>query len=164
MIKIGNVPPGITEKTQGETIMAFVNEYISAEDRSKYGLDEIERDVSMRGRAPQRQWTIDHERGIYLREINSGREESRHESTWHFYWRGDLMTVCLEMVDAGGQRGGHGWSHYQLVDCYRKGFFIPTHLLDRRDEILADLREALTAYKGGGVFSTRTTSTTTLTI
>lgn len=144
--------------------MAFVNERISAEDREKYDLDRIESEPVMRVRAPQRQWTIDHEREIYLRTIDRGREEFSHCSTWHFYWRGELMTVCLEMLDAGGERGGHGWSHYKLVDCYRQGFFVPQHLLDRREEIVRDLKDALTAYKGGGIYSTRTTSETTLTV
>ena len=144
--------------------MAFVNEMIGEDDRKKYGLDEVDKLLKRRGKSRQRDWTIDHEREIYLRVINRGREDYRHESTWHFYWRGELLTVCLETLDAGGQPGGHGWSHYKLVDCYKKGFFVPDNLSDRREEIIEDLREALTAYKGGGVYSTRKTSETTLTI
>jgi hypothetical protein len=144
--------------------MAFVNELISEADRQKYGLDQIDRRLV--GRAPEQQWTIDHERGIYLRNIQRGREESRHKSTWHFYWRGELMQVCLEVRDAGsdGTRYGHGWVHYQLVNCFNRGFFVPSHLLDRRDEIIADLRAALVAYKGGGIYSTNATVETTLTV
>ncbi|MCP5439505.1 MAG: hypothetical protein H6958_02615 [Chromatiaceae bacterium] len=144
--------------------MAFVNERISEDDRKKFGLDEVDKWLSNTGKVPNRDWTIDHEREIYLREVNRGREEYRYKSTWHFYWRGELMTVCLETLSAGGEPGGHGWSHYKLVDCYLKGFFVSDHLLDRRDEIIADLRDALTAYKGGGIHSTRKTSETTLTI
>ena len=144
--------------------MAFVNERISEEDRKKYGLDEVDKWLSNTGKVPNRDWTIDHEREIYLREVNRGREEYRYKSTWHFYWRGELMTVCLETLSSGGERGGHGWSHYKLVDCYMKGFFVPDHLADRREEIIEDLKDALTAYKGGGIHSTRKTSETTLTI
>lgn len=144
--------------------MAFVNEIISDEDRRKYGLNELESSQVMRGRAAQRAWTIDHERNVYLRNIDRGREESSHKSTWHFYWHGELMTVCLETLDAGGQRGGHGWSHYKLVDCYMKGFFIPEHLRDRRDAIIADLRDALIAYGDGGIYSATVTHETTLTV
>lgn len=144
--------------------MAFVNEMISEDDRKKYGLERVESGPGMRARAPQRDWTINHERQIYLRVIDRGREEYNYESTWHFYCCGELMTVCLEMVDAGGKRGGHGWSHYKLVDCYKKGFFVPDHLLGRRDEIIANLRDALTAYADGGIYSATTSHETTLTI
>lgn len=144
--------------------MTFANEFITDQDRVKYGLDQVERDISMRGKAPQDDWTVDHERGTYLRLINRGREEFSNTSTWHFFWGGELMTVCLETLDAGGQRGGHGWSHYKLVQCYGKGEFIPPNLRGRRDEIIADLRDALAAYKGGGVYSTRASSDTTLTV
>lgn len=144
--------------------MAFVNEEIGQADREKYGLDAVDEWLSSTGRVRNQEWTIDHEREIYLRVIKRGREEYSHKSTWHFSWRGELMTVCLEMLDAGGERGGHGWSHYKLVDCYLEGFFVPDHLQDHREEIIADLRAALSAYAGGGIYSTRATSETTLTI
>ncbi len=135
--------------------MAFVNEIISDEDRRKYGLDELDSSQAMRGSSPQRNWTIDHERDIYLRNIGRGREEFSHTSTWHFYWHSELMMVCLEIADSGGdsKKGGHHWVRYQLVDCYKKGFFIPEHLLDRRDEIIAALKSALSKYTEGGVYS-----------
>lgn len=159
-----NSPRGAQIYLSGENIMAFANELITDDARKKYGLDQVDR--SMRGRSPQRQWTIDHERDIYLRQIDVGREEASRQSTWHFYWRGELMTVCLEVVEAGsdGIRGGHGWVHYQLVDCSSRVGFIPSPLLDRREEIISDLRAALIAYKGGGVYSTNATYETTLTV
>lgn len=144
--------------------MAFVNEQINEDDRKKFDLEEIDKWLSNTGKVPNRSWTIDHEREIYLRVINRGREEYSHKSTWHFYWRGELMTVCLEILSAGGEREGHGWSHYKLVDCYKKGFFVPGHLLVRRDEIIADLKAALIAYGDGGVYSITTSHETTLTI
>ncbi|MDP3138212.1 MAG: hypothetical protein Q8N17_18000 [Burkholderiaceae bacterium] len=159
---------------QEENKMAFVNEIIGDEDRKKYGLDELNNSLRMRGRTPQRDWTIDHERDIYLRQIASNSREladfdygeRRPNFTWHFYWQGELMTVCLEVTDSGSdaKRDGHGWVRYQLMDCYQKGFFIPVNLLDQRDEIIAALRAALTAYGGGGVYSTNSTFETTLAI
>ena len=117
--------------------MAFVNELITDEDRQKFGLDELDNSQSMRGATPQRDWTIDHERGIYLRLIGTNNREladfdngeRRPKNTWHFYWQGELMTVCIERVDGGsdGIRGslGHGWAHHQLIACYNQSFFIP---------------------------------------
>lgn len=135
--------------------MAFMNEVISDEDRKKYQLDELDGSQAMRGKSPQREWTIDSEHDIYLREIGRGREEGWRKSTWHFYWKGELMTVCVEITGSGGdeKKGGHHWVSYQLVDCYKKGFFIPEHLLDRRDEIIADLKAALSKNTEGGVYS-----------
>ena len=144
--------------------MAFVNERISENDRKKYGLDEVDKLLAKTGKVRQSDWTIDHERGIYLRVINWGREEFSHQSTWHFYWRGDLLTVCLELLDAGGKRGGHGWAHFKLVDCYKQGFFVPDHLRDQQDEIVADLKDSLTVYGDGGIYSSTTSHETTLTI
>jgi hypothetical protein len=144
--------------------MAFVNEHISEADRQKYGLDQVDRGLV--GRAPQRQWTIDHEREIYLRNIDRGREEAARQSTWHLFWRGELMTVCLEVTAAGsdGRKGGHGWAHYRVRNCFNRGFFVPAHILDQREEVIADLRAALAAYKGGGVYSTLTSYELTLTV
>ena len=136
--------------------MTFINEYIPDPDVKKYDLEEIDKQFIVGG-TYARAWTIDRARDIYLRKVAIGREEFRHQSTWTFYWKGTLLTVELDMVDAGGVRGGHGWSHYKLRHMY-----IPPELTSKREEIIADLREALTDYKGGGVHSTRTTSDTTL--
>ena len=144
--------------------MAFVNEMISEDDKKKYGLEKVDEWLKKTGKSRQRDWTIDHEREIYLRVIKWGREEFSHHSTWHFYWRGQLLTVCLELLDAGGKPGGHGWANFKLVDCYKQGFFVPDHLLDRRNEVVADLRDALTAYADGGIYSATTSHETTLTI
>lgn len=148
---------------QEENTMAFVNEHIPEADLAKYGIEEIDKRFVV-GNTHDYSWTIDRERDIYLRCVARGREEANYKSTWIFYWHSELMTVCLEMLDAGGQRGGHGWSHYKLVDCYKKGFFISSHLLDSRDEIIADLKEALIAYGDGGIYSTTTSHETTLTV
>lgn len=142
--------------------MGFVNERISQEDREKYGLDEVDAWIKKTARVRNRDWTIDHEREIYLREIDRGREESSHKTTWHFYWKGELMMVCLELLATGGERGGHGWSRYRLVDCYLEGSFIPKKMQQMREEIVADLKAALVAYGDGGIYSTTTSHETTL--
>ena len=136
--------------------MAFINEYIPEADVKKYGIEEINKKFIVGGTNSD-QWTIDRDRDIYLRCVARGREEFRHQSTWTLYWKGTLLTVELDMISAGGERGGHGWSHYKL-----RFIGIPPSLEGKRDEIIADLREALAAYGGGGVYSTRTTSDTTL--
>lgn len=138
--------------------MAFVNEYIPEADIEKYGIKEINKKFVVGG-TNARDWTVDRVRDMYLRNVANGREEFRHQSTWTFYWHGELMRVDLDIVEAGGKRGEACWSHKKI-----RGIQIPQHLEDRRSEILSDLKEALTAYKDGGVFATATTYTLTLDI
>ncbi len=136
--------------------MAFINEYITESDLKKYDLEEIDKRFIVGG-THARAWTIDRDRDIYLRRVANGREEFRHQSSWSFYWKGTLLTVELDTIGAGGERGGHGWTHYKL-----RHLWIPPELDGKREEILADLREALTDYKGGGVYSSLSTCDTTL--
>lgn len=140
--------------------MTFVNEYISDADRKKHGIDAIDADLKRCGQVRNDNWTIDHEREIYLRNINRGREESRNLSKWHLYWHGELMTVWLVLLEAGGVRGGHGCSHYKLDKS--GGDLVPPHLQGQREEVMADLRAALSTYGDGGVYSATTTHETTL--
>jgi hypothetical protein len=150
----------LTAASLGEHSMAFANEYITEADRKKFGIDAIDEELHRYGQVRSQDWTIDHEREIYLRFINSGREEFSRRSKWHFFWHGELLTFWLELVDAGGERGGHGWAHYKIDKS--AGDFVPSHLQADRSEIVADLRAALEAYKDGGVYSTTTTHTTQL--
>ncbi|MCB1800107.1 MAG: hypothetical protein KDI82_00320 [Gammaproteobacteria bacterium] len=127
-------------------------------------MNEVDAWLSKTGCVPNRSWTIDHDREIYLRQIKKGRGESSYKTTWHFRRNGELMSLCLALRSAGGERGSDGWSHYELIECYGEGFFVPNHLLDQRDDIIADLREALEAYGGGGIHSSRASSKMTLTL
>jgi len=94
---------------------------------------------------------------MYLRNVANGREEFRHQSTWTFFWHGELLRVDLDIVDAGGKRGGACWSHKKV-----RGIRIPQALEGRRNEILNNLYEALAAYMDGGVFATASPYTLTL--
>lgn len=136
--------------------MAFVNEYIPEADSEEYGIKEINKRFVVGGTSA-RDWTIDRERDIYLRNVANGREEFRHQSTWTFYWHGELLVVKLDMVEGRGKRGEPGWSHYKL-----RHIDMPVHMQDKYAEIVNDLKDALTAYKDGGVFSANTTYTVTL--
>ena len=138
--------------------MAFINEYISAEDIKKYDLENINKKFVV-GNVPICDWVINRERDIYLRVVARSREEFSHESTWVFYWHGVVIVVELENLSTNGVAGGERSGHKRI-----RKIDLPSNFKDRRSDILADLKEALIAYKDGGVFATATSYTLDLEI
>jgi hypothetical protein len=132
---------------KGNTV-AFVNEYISAEDRQAYGIEAIDQNF-VTGGTNSRQWTIDRARDIYLRMVTRGREEVAHQSTWTLYWHGELIVVDLSLVATSiSSDRQSGSARYQL-----RRLRLPPYLDEQRDEVMSDLRKALLAYKDGGVYA-----------
>ncbi|MDO5611033.1 MAG: hypothetical protein Q4G62_09750 [Pseudomonadota bacterium] len=142
--------------------MAFVNEFIPAEDVEKYRLKEIDKHFIVGG-TNARDWTIDRERDIYLRNVANGREDWRNQTEWTFYWRGDELTLRLDLMGGRGGRGEPGWSHWKLV-WLNGSYGLPEHLKAHKEEVLETLEEALLAYKDFGVFSSNTDYSVTLDI
>jgi hypothetical protein len=136
--------------------MAFINEYISESDKEKYALEEINKRFVVGG-THARDWTVDHDRDMYLRNVAMGREDFSHQSTWTFYWRGQLIIVELENICTVGEMGGrcHGHKRVHSIE-------IPACFETWQTEILADLKEAFVAYKDGGVFASASQYTLTL--
>lgn len=69
----------------------------------------------------------------------------------------------LDLLDGSGGRGEPGWSHWRLV-WLNGSNGLPEPLKPHRREILADLKEALLAYKDFGAYSTNTDYSVTLDI
>ena len=132
--------------------MGFVNEFIPEEDVEKYQLAEIDKRFVVGG-TNARDWTIDRERDIYLRNVAVGREDWRNQTEWTFYWHGTLLTMRLDLVGTGGKTGEPGWAHWKMIwMCGTDG--LPMHLKPHKAQILDDLKEALTAFRGlGGVYA-----------
>lgn len=145
--------------------MGFVNEYISDADVEKYNLKAID-EKFISGGTHARDWTIDRERNIYLRNVAMGRGlepggnkvNLSYQTTWTLYWRGDLLTMRLDLLDGKGGCGEPGWSHWRLV--WLEG----EHAEIGRREVLEVLKEALLAYKDFGVFSVTSGYSVTLDI
>lgn len=145
--------------------MAFVNEYMSDDDIKKYGIEEIDKFFNKAHYQPS--WTVDRDRNVYLRYVQSGREETSQEWDFTYYWKGHLLFVRLH-VEGGGKRGGDGWSSYSklrmgLPEQYYllNAVFLPEALKANEAEIKADLKEALIAFRDFGVFSATATHTAT---
>ena len=130
--------------------MAFLNEYIPAEDVDKYGLAEKD-DRFLATGVKSRTWTVDRNRDIYLRRVATGRDELSGVTTWSLYWKGDLLWFQRQGVAYRGKPGGPCWSHTRVTK-----FVIPSHLESNREEIYQDLRDAFMTYRDGGVFATST--------
>lgn len=125
--------------------MAFVNEFIPDSDFVTYGIAAINRYYLKSDFRPH--WTIDRERDIYLREVAAGREEFSGDHTYTLYWKGDL--IKLELREQGETYPDlTARREYALLE-----FHLPSHLNEKRDEILSDLKEALIARNGAGVYS-----------
>lgn len=140
--------------------MSFVNETISPEDAIKYHLAQI--DAKFRWSSASRDWTIDRERNIYLRGVGRDKdEEFRHQTYWTFFWKGQELTLRLDLLDAWGKPGGPGGCHWRLA--YLNGSNgLPAALKVHRQAVVDDLQEALVAYKDDGVFSVKTDYAVTL--
>ncbi|MGO0999629.1 hypothetical protein [Lysobacter sp. CA196] len=134
--------------------MPFVNEFIPAEDVEKYGIKAIDEKFIVGG-TDARDWTVDRDRNIYLRNVamGAGAElELRNQLTWSFYWRGDLLTLRLDLLAATGGPGEPGWSHWKLV-WLNGSNGLPQHLRQYKTQVIEDLKAALTIYQGSGVYS-----------
>ena len=145
--------------------MAFVNEFIPDEDVEKYHLKEIDEKFFV-GQTNSRQWTIDRERDIYLRNVARGAgadPDFRNQTTWTFYWKGDPLTVRLDLMEGRGERGGPGWSHWKMI-WVNGSNGLPAHLKNHKNQILDTLKEALLAYKDFGVYSSSSSYSITMDI
>ena len=134
--------------------MAFINEKISKEDREKYNIDQINMRWNGAG-SPQRDWAIDREREIWLREFNriidrddNGAWDGR--TVWDFYWKGILMSIKTQrsnFIHLNKERSEVAMT-YQLLELYipveNKNIDIET--------VLIDMAESFATYGSSGIY------------
>jgi hypothetical protein len=140
-------------KSQGKS-MPFINEFIPSEDVENYDLKAIDERVFV-GRTRARDWTVDRDRNIYLRNIAHGggpEIELSNRMEWTFFWKGTPLTLRIDLLEGRGGQKEHGWSHWKLI-WLNGSHGLPEQLKSKKDEILETLKEALTAYKGAGIYS-----------
>ena len=130
--------------------MAFVNERIPEADVKKYGLEAID-EQHLVGRTNSRDWTIDRNRNIYLRQVTTYRDDMENITKWTFFWKGHLLWFDKKILEAKGERRGSVWAHIQI-----RNFVIPPQLGAYRKQIYQDLHDAFLAYRDGGIFDTST--------
>ncbi|MRR52295.1 MAG: hypothetical protein EG825_15530 [Rhodocyclaceae bacterium] len=148
--------------------MAFVNEYYTPEDAKQYHLKEV--DANYGGPATRSDsWTVDRERGYYLRCVERCREEALGQLVFDLHWKRRLLRIRLTK-QSDAVRGGPGWGHYGLLridlvdaDFRRDWRFEKIHpdIQPLLGEILPVLKEALTTYADSGIRSATTSYTAT---
>jgi hypothetical protein len=161
--------------------MAFVNEYISPEDRERYRLADFEKRFFTIN--PQDDWAIDRERNIFLRVIRPearksepGDPNGRFENDFQFHWKGYDYFVSTSREDAKGlesipgdvfasdnphPEGARVLRFYLLHigEMAKPSPDAPSALRTQRQQVLSDL-EAVLAYGVGGVFARLSTEKT----
>ena len=136
--------------------MAFINEYIPQEDLIKYDIEAFYVTYVVGGTRP-RQWTIDREKNIYVIKVARGREEYFNQTTWVLYFENHLIEFFIDYLGEQESNVGATIERKKL-----RQINLPEQMRMRRDEIILVIREALTAYKDGGVLSQATEYTLSL--
>lgn len=119
--------------------MAFVNEFVSAEDKAKYDWAKMPKPgpVLEVGLRPPSFWTIDREKSAFLIQTWQGREEDSDRYRFLFWWNGTSMAVHLRQELRSPKT-----IIWHLIDSspeFRKEF----------DSAAVALREALRVYGFG---------------
>ena len=135
--------------------MAFVNEYASEEDISKYGLDEVmlhhHPKYKKSGYPFKYNWTIDRDEEIYLICVDVGREEHCNRYTWILNIRGKNIEIVTDR-EGGSKKYDEipfivMWS---LVNVKPRRLENPTL---NYEEIKRVFKDALTVYSDDGANS-----------
>ena len=124
--------------------MGFVNAHASAEDIEKYGLDLLDKRFFLHA-VDARQWTVDRERGLYLRIATMGGDAGRRESKWTFLWRKELLFLVFEADHIGAETGPTRYVLRQLD--------LADALQRYREDIIDAIEEALRVYRHGGTYA-----------
>lgn len=154
--------------------MAFVNEYISPEDREHYRLAEFEKRFFTIN--PQDDWAIDREQDIFLRVIRPaargsepGDPDARFEKDFQFHWKGydylvstsrkdkkELDAIPFDVFSSDNPKPeGARVLRFYIIHIGEMGKptpDAPSALRMQRQRLLSDLENVL-AYGEGGVFA-----------
>lgn len=155
--------------------MAFVNEMISDESIKKYKLEEFEWNYFVFRRESEgfpvshlkdAQWTVDHKRGMWLRQLEHRREtEGTNEYIWAFFWQSELLIFIFNQTCGFSDALRlSSWAHYELLQIklprWDNSFVqsrspnplpkpyiqLPERLKSLLPAIYLDLKEALTSF------------------
>lgn len=127
--------------------MVLINEVISKHDRDKFCIDEIDNRFIIGG-TRSKQWTINKNKDIYLRNVARGREDLSHMATWYLYIKGRSFIVEIENISTEELASGHNKAVKRIVNLSACGDFN-----FNRDDVVDVLRKALSIYMDFGIYS-----------
>lgn len=137
--------------------MAFINEYISLEDRKKYKIDErtLRLNPRLKGVLPSfytPYWTIDRERNIFM-EPNGSWDQLHEEERWFgFRLVIDNDSDFEFKLDYGAGRSVEfSENPFYVVWNFKSLNEIANPRNLPHDEVIAYLKEALTVYGYAGI-------------
>lgn len=143
--------------------MTYINEYISAEDRTKYKIDDVEQKYERLFGLISRggEWTFNKETNSYLMKIKSGRGFDNEAGILYFifYWAGLEILVKTITLAYGGGRNAAQWRKYGLLEIDIDDMAPQEQqesFKNNYDAIISDLKHALIVYKDFGVRSNST--------
>lgn len=148
--------------------MAFVNERFTQEDKEKLNIEQLLDYFRYRGS----DWTADHEREMYLLCVdNDIGPHGNGKPEWIFIWHGSFLWLQIKIIESKVIHDDGRWVHYKVISFgifdKSNGRLFPARPLseeinNQKDLVFNHLKEALIAYKGGGIFSTLTNFDATL--
>ena len=127
--------------------MPFVNARITPKEYEQYRLGEIDKNYAPMSNVSS-QWTLDRDRNIHMRVVSRTvpPDMGGHDPFQLFWWKtGYVIFGCKYLQHATKD---NDWQSHQKLTRLE----IPASLLRHRDEIIEDVRHALTAYGTGGVY------------
>ncbi len=129
--------------------MPFVNENISIQDREDFGLDEINKKY----RFIDQDWTVDHERKIFLTKYWEGHDMGSDTdlSVWLFYWRGEICQFTKKIIEYKKVAEKHYSSTQKILDIQ-----IPEKYHNDKENFLIDMVDAIQVCQEIGIFSKMT--------
>lgn len=137
--------------------MPFVNEYMPEDDLAKYDIANINQKAAKSNFKPE--WTVDRSKDVYLRFMERDRGfDRKHDFT--FYWQGKLFWVSLKKQEVIGVAGEYEGTRWSLWPAPKQTVLnVPDDLEQHYDEVVQDLKDALTVFKTAGTYSDDTTHT-----
>ncbi len=127
--------------------MPFVNAIISPAEYKEFELDQIDSHYTPVSNVSS-QWTIDRAKEVHMRVVSRTvpPDLSPQEPFQLLWWKTDYVVFgCTHLQYAAK---ANSWRSHQLLTRLE----IPASLMNHRDEIIEDIRLALTAYGTGGVY------------
>lgn len=119
--------------------MAFVNEFVPEEQKSKFDPEIFRQPGPFGGPIPLFRWTVDKGRGVFLICLGGGGREQEIPRTYALSWEGEVVKFDAVQTAEGNRKDG------AIVNWEVSNIRIPNQLEAKRELVIQLLREGLDA-------------------